>query len=323
VLLGGNNGVPLLGEIEALPKAGAAVMELSSFQLMTVTAPPSVAIITNVTPNHLDWHRGMEEYIAAKCRIFDARTHLVLNGENAVTRELAQRRLQAGVAGATVLFSPSEGALPSVPDAVFTRGGRIVLRRGGAEHVLDCLGDLRLTGRHNLENLLAALAAADAIAPLTEATVSAALRGFAGVPHRLESVGNVGGVAYINSSIDTSPTRTAAALAALCCRPLVIAGGRGKGVSLAPLGESLVRHAKGVFLYGEAGEEIENAIDGRVPTERFFYFDDAFRAASNAAQAGDTVLLSPGCTAFGEFRDFEARGERFRRLVLEKMWPRQ
>ena len=125
----------------------------------------------------------------------------------------------------------------------------------------------------------------------------------------------VSGVKYYNSSIDTSPTRTAAALVALGGKPLVIAGGRGKGVSFAPAADAFAAHARAVFLYGEAASEIEKAIDGRVQTHRFAAFDAAFTAAACAARSGDTVLLSPACTAFDQFRDFEQRGEVFCDLV--------
>ena len=166
---------------------------------------------------------------------------------------------------------------------------------------------------HNRLNFAAAAAAVQEIAsPADLCTVSASFRG---VPHRLQRVLSARGITFINSSIDTSPTRTAAALSALSHSPIVIAGGRGKGISLAPLAEALVRHAKAVFLYGEAAEEIEKEIGGRLPAFTYARFARAFEGACALARAGDVVLLSPGCTAFGEFRDFEERGECFCRLA--------
>jgi UDP-N-acetylmuramoylalanine--D-glutamate ligase len=167
--------------------------------------------------------------------------------------------------------------------------------------------------RHNRENLAAAYAAVREFVPVE--AMQAALADFRGVPHRLQYVDTVAGVKYYNSSIDTSPTRTAAALAALGGKPLVIAGGRGKGVPFAPAADALAAHARAVFLYGEAAGEIEKAIDGRVPTHRFTDFALAFNAAAQMAKSGDTVLLSPACTAFDQFRDFEERGEFFCTLV--------
>jgi len=312
--LGGNNGVPLLPRVGEMQLGDVAVAELSSFQLMTAPRAPQVAVITNVTPNHLNWHVDMAEYVAAKCRIFDGNTRLILNAENETTRRIGEARLAAGTTGKTVFFSVEEAAVAAYPDAAFLRTGVLILREQGREVTFDCLGSFRLPGRHNLSNLLAAVAATH---PFTKGQGLSALAAFGGVPHRLQRVAEVGGVTYINSSIDTSPTRTAAALSALGGRPICIVGGRGKGISLAPLGDTLAARAKAVFLYGEAAEEIEATLGGRVPARRFGRFAEAFAAAAAAAKAGDTVLLSPGCTAFGEFRDFEARGECFCRLVRE------
>ena len=183
------------------------------------------------------------------------------------------------------------------------------------ERVYPILDAFHLPGEHNLENLMAALGAVyDRVEPTA---ARAALSGFYGVAHRLQYVDSVGGVDFYNSSIDTSPTRTAAALKALGRRPLVIVGGRGKGVSLRPLADALCAHAKAAFAYGDTREEIAAAIDARLPVSTHHRFRDAFFAAVAAADRGDTVLLSPGCTAFGEFVDFEQRGEVFCRLVKE------
>ncbi len=309
--LGGNNGHPLLSRLSEM-REGIAVAELSSFQLMTVTKPPQVAVMTNITPNHLNWHLDMAEYVAAKCRIFDAHTALILNADDPLTKEIGAKRGE----GNTCYFALDVATLPHGAPGAFLKKGRVILRGAEGEQTLDCLGAFRLPGRHNLENLLAALSAVDAAGiPLHENTVKKALSGFTGVPHRLQRVDVVRGVTYIDSSIDTSPTRTAAALSAVNGSPLVIAGGRGKGVSLQPLGDLLTERAAAAFLYGEAAVEIEEAIGGRISTHRFDCFANAFCAAAEAAVPGDTVLLSPGCTAFGEFRDFEERGETFCRLV--------
>lgn len=307
VLCGGNNGFPLLPRAGELTERDFVVLELSSFQLMTLQRPPAVAVLTNITPNHLNWHRDMEEYIAAKCRIFAGATRLVTNADCPVTAALART---AHVP--LVLFS-SAGVFPEIPAAhISLRGGDCVLREGEAKHRFDCK-DFHLPGRHNRENLMAALAAA---APFIDpATVPGTLAAFRGVAHRLQYADTVGGVAYYNSSIDTTPSRTAAALEALGGTPLVIAGGRGKGISLQPLAETLAARAKAVFLYGETAGEILGALTGRVPAAAYEGFDAAFAAAAAAAVPGDVVLLSPGCTAFDAFRDFEARGERFLQLV--------
>ena len=314
VWLGGNNGKPLLPAVSQMHASDLAVLELSSFQLMTARRAPEVAVITNITPNHLNWHTDMAEYRAAKCRIFAADTRLVLNAENALTREIGQSRAE----NAIFFSSLAKGAefandIVAGSGAVYTSEDDIIVAERGARRAFSCLSSFRLPGVHNLENLLAAIGAT---APfLDDAAPQAALRDFRGVAHRLQYVDTVRGVTYYNSSIDTSPTRTAAALAALDAHPLVIVGGRGKGISFAPLATALAAHAKAVYLYGEAAAQIAAVLDPKLPHQVFSRFADAFFAAADAADEGDTVLLSPACTAFGEFRDFEERGEVFCRLV--------
>lgn len=315
VWLGGNIGTPLLPRVGEMRGDDIVVLELSSFQLMTRHAHPTAAVITNVTPNHLDWHKSMSEYEWAKQNIFADGTRLVLNAENAVTARIGAAR----PLGETLFFSAEAKdatfaeSLLSGAGGVYAEGDTVYVVENGKERAFRCLDAFRLAGRHNLENLLAAIGVTapflDDLAPRT------ALATFTGVKHRLQYVGEVLGVKYYNSSIDTSPTRTAAALAALGGKPLVIAGGRGKGVSFAPLATALCRHAKAVYLYGEAAGEIAAALEGKFPYKIFSRFADAFSAAAGDAAAGDTVLLSPACTAFGEFRDFEQRGEAFCRLV--------
>lgn len=309
VLLGGNNGVPLLPRAGDLRQGDFAVVELSSFQLMTLKRPTDIAIITNITPNHLNWHTDMAEYIAAKQHIYGEQTRLVLNADNPVTRELAATRKDN-----TVLFSTDRESVRSRSDgsACYIEGNAVVLEENGAARRYDCLDAFRLPGRHNLENLLAATAATAEY--LTPTAPRRALADFSGVAHRLQYAGCAGEVHYYNSSIDTTPTRTAAALSALGGSPLVLLGGRGKGVSFAPLAAAL-QHAKGAFLFGEAAGELEEALQGVLPLQCFTRFRDAFAAAAAAAMPGDTVLLSPACTAFDEFRDFEERGEVFCAMV--------
>ena len=308
--LGGNNGVPLLPHVWEMTTDHVAVVELSSFQLMTLDPAPHVAVITNVTPNHLNWHTDMAEYVEAKCRILGTRTaFFVTNADHNATKALAER------AGIPLGLFSSSGELPQGCDMALTvRDGSLYVRQKHTEtrHVL---GDFHLPGRHNRENLMAAFAASAAM--LERYPALDALADFKGVAHRLQYVDAVEGVRFYNSSIDTSPTRTAAALSALEGRPIVIAGGRGKGISLEPLADVLAERASAVFLYGETGEALQRALTGRVPVHRFAAFAAAFYAAAAGARPGDTVLLSPGCTAFDQFRDFEERGERFCTLVLE------
>lgn len=299
VLLGGNNGVPLLARDTCA--CDAVVLELSSFQLMTVEHTLAVAVLTNITPNHLNWHRDMAEYIRAKaCACMRAR-RLVTNANAGITRAIAH-----SACGQALLFGKRENGAD-----ITEQNGIVRICTGKELRQFDCRA-FRLPGAFNRENLMAALGATFPV--LSDAAVGAALRHFQGEPHRLQLVGRVGGVAYYDSSIDTSPARTAATLGALGSPAIVIAGGRGKGLSLRPLAQTLSQKAKAVCLYGETAQEIAAALVG-VPFAVCQGFDAAFQKAAGLARAGDTVLLSPGCTAFDEFEDFTKRGERFAALV--------
>lgn len=310
VCCGGNNGAALLPHLQTLTKGDVAVVEMSSFQLMTAPAP-DVAVITNLTPNHLNWHKSYEEYLAAKCRIAHGATRLVLSADCPTARLVGER------IPVPVLWHTLRGELPFTPETggVFltSAGENIVVHEGAQTYTLPAFRNYTLPGAHNRQNLMAAAAAVWGIARGCDVIETAAH--FEGVRHRLQLVGTVNGVRYVDSSIDTSPTRTAAALSALEDAPVVIAGGRTKGISLQALGDTLAARASAVFLYGEAAGEISAALDGRVHTQQYELFADAFAAASRYARAGNTVLLSPGCTAYDQFENFEKRGECFADLV--------
>lgn len=306
VVLGGNNGAPLLSHLDVLGKTDFAVVELSSFQLMTAPSP-HIAVITNITPNHLNWHLDLTEYEAAKCRIFNGgASRLVTNAACEKTRAIGAR--------AALPVTWFGEACPS-GDCVCIEGASLRIEMQKRRETVSVFDDFLLPGHHNRENFAAAVAAL--FEHVSTDDILHTARTFCGVRHRLEHVATVGGVTYINSSIDTSPTRTAAALGALACRPIVIAGGRGKGLDLTPLADLLASRACAAILYGDTAQEIARAIRARVRCACFTAFADAFRAAADLAKEGDTVLLSPGCTAFGEFRDFEERGDTFCRLVEE------
>ena len=310
VVLGGNNGMPLLPQLDTLRAGDFAVVELSSFQLMSAPSP-DIAVITNIVPNHLNWHLDFAEYVRAKCRVFERASHLVINAATPLTREIG--------ADAPLPVTWFGEGLAREERFVCIQGDDLVIKNAFGRQTVSVFRDFLLPGKHNRENFAAAVAAVCDV--VEEDAILRTARSFRGVPHRLERVATVDDVAFINSSIDTSPSRTVAALNAVGGHPLVIVGGRGKGVDLAPLCEALVSHARAVYAYGDTAREIANGIADRVPCcvrERFF---EAFSAACEHARAGDTVLLSPGCTAFGEFRDFEERGEVFCRLV--KKWEEE
>ena len=323
VFLGGNIGEPMLHRINRMTEQDFAVVELSSFQLMTVDRAPDVAVITNVSPNHLNWHTDMEEYVAAKAKILDGCVRAVLNYENEITRRLA-----AETACPVTLFAHDpipEEALRSEDSAIYERDGVIVFRTAGEgeEFPVLAVSDILLPGRHNVENYMAAIAAVRGYAGPDE--IAAVARTFCGVQHRLERIHETGGVAYYNSSIDSSPTRTAAALSAMADRSLVlICGGYDKNIPFEPLADAIFAHGRirAVVLTGATAGKIEESIiahpsfrDRTFTLLREPDFTKAVLAADGAAQPGDAVLLSPACASFDAFANFEKRGERFCEIV--------
>lgn len=313
VYLGGNIGTPLLPFIREMTEDDHAVVELSSFQLFNMDAHIDSAIITNITPNHLNWHLDMEEYTRAKAEIFKNHTEndkLVLNLENDITRSFADK-VKADVA----LFSSKQKI--SGKKGIFLDGEEIVYCDGEKCFSVMSSSDIKIPGMHNVENYMAACAALWGEVSVED--MKKVARGFGGVEHRIEFVAEKGGVKYYNSSIDTSPTRTAAALNAFGEKLIVIVGGYDKKIPLEPLAPLLSNHTKFVSATGATGERIMNILlEAGYPKDKIVYnksFDDAFAAARCAAECGDTVILSPACASFDAFKSFEARGVYFKGLV--------
>lgn len=314
VWLGGNIGNPLITEVEAIRPEDLVVLELSSFQLELMTRSPQVAVVLNITPNHLDRHRTMEAYTAAKARILDfqgPQDLAVLGREDPGAWRLRERvrgRLWAFGRGA----GPEEG--------VFLEGGRFVLRRDGGQEDLCPVDRVRLLGEHNLLNVAAACAAAAAVGVPAEA-METAVAAFRGVEHRLEFVRRLRGVDWYNDSIATSPERAVAAIRAFD-RPLVLlAGGRDKDLPWEAFAEEVGRRVEHLVLFGEAAEKIARAVARRrekgvlKTVETYPDLRSAVQAAARLARPGHVVLLAPGGTSFDEFRDFAERGERFKEWV--------
>ncbi len=349
--LGGNIGAPLLPQADGMTADDVAVLELSSFQLMTVRRSPDRAAVTNLSPNHLNWHTDMAEYRAAKANIC---THMrggnplcgvVLNAGNPDTRalglslapEIPVTWFSSAASGWAQVVPPGRQGAGTRDAAVFADGGVIRQEtRTGGYSMLDT-ARIRLPGRHNLENFMTALALCGGLIPPDALAVSAGAVAdrFTGVAHRLELVAEYGGVRFYNSSIDSSPTRTCAALAALAelrvrgeaagypmRKPTVICGGQDKHLSFAPLASALCNGAAAVVLTGEAREQIRAALyacpdfdPAMLPVRVIPDWDEAMETACREAAPGDTVLLSPACTSFDAFRNFSERGERFRAIV--------
>lgn len=323
VYLGGNIGEPLLPYVEQMTEQDFAVVELSSFQLKTFRQSPCRAVITNLSPNHLDWHTDMEEYIESKFNIcrYPELTRLITNAENETTVKLADR------IGANVTFFSSRrcdyreicGDVPG-RKAVFERDGEIVLSDGTIERVILKTADIKLIGRHNVENYMAAIGMLDGW--VSAESVRKVARTFGGVAHRMEFVRTLDGVWFYNSSIDSSPTRTAAALTMVDRKPIVICGGYDKQIPFAPLGKTLCERAKGVVLTGATAGVIRDAIENAegyaesgLSVVTCPVFEDAVNAARQMANEGDIVILSPACASFDAFRNFEERGNVFKDIV--------
>ncbi len=321
--IGGNIGAPLLPLVFEMGEEDVAVVELSSFQLQTMGLSPTRALITNITPNHLNWHTDMEEYIAAKCNIYKGCAEsFVANAENDITRALADK-----CALPITYFSSKRGSYADiVPEgktdckAIYECDGVIVIDDGSSVREILKTDDIILPGRHNVENYMSAIALTDGLVS-TEAVEKIA-KSFKGVEHRLEFVREVGGVKYYNSSIDSSPTRTSAALGALTTPPVIICGGSEKGVPFDTLARDLCTRTRAVILTGQSAPNILAEIekcplyDGEKLTVKHIPdFDNAVLAARDIAVSGDIVLLSPACASFDRFRDFAERGNYFKGIV--------
>lgn len=318
--VGGNIGAPLLSKYKEMTADDIAVLELSSFQLMTLETPISRCAITNLSPNHLNWHVDMEEYVAAKCNIFGDSSLLVLNAENEITAGIASERKKN-----MILFSSRKCSYESIvpknyinTSAVFLRDGVIVFSDGKEERAILNVSDIKLPGTHNIENYMTAISLTYGLVDIDIYTEVA--RSFGGVPHRLEWITQINGVDFYNSSIDSSPTRTAAALSALPQTKVVICGGSDKNIPFAPLAEALKSSdVRAVILTGESAEKIHAALTEADADFEFLIekdFTAAVHLASSKALAGDALLLSPACASFDRFKNFEERGAFFKDIVL-------
>ena len=314
VWVGGNIGHPLLCEADGMLPTDCAVLELSSFQLMTMKRSPHIAVVTNLAPNHLDVHRDMAEYVAAKENIFrhqSAGDVAVFNADNDITAEQSRR-----APGRARLFS-RQG---EVADGVFLRGEDIVCRSGGHERVIMTTGDIKIPGVHNVENYMAAIAAVDGLVP--DAVIRDFAREFGGVEHRIELVRTYRGVRYYNDSIASSPSRTIAGLRSFREKVILIAGGYDKHIPFDVLGPEIVEHVKLLVLCGATADKIRAAVEnapgyepGKPEILDVTPFTAAVEAARDRAQPGDVVTLSPACAAFDQFRNFAERGKFFKSIV--------
>ena len=320
VWLGGNIGHPLLCDADRMRPEDYAVLELSSFQLMTMERSPHIAVVTNLAPNHLDMHRDMAEYVAAKENIFRHQRPgdiAVFNADNGITAEQSSRAV-----GRSRLFSRQ-----SEPrDGVFLRGEDIVCRSTAGERVIMTTSDIKIPGVHNVENYMAAIAAVDGLVP--DDIIRDFARSFGGVEHRIELVRTYKGVRYYNDSIASSPSRTIAGLRSFREKVILIAGGYDKHIPFDVLGPEVTAHVKLLVLCGATAEKIRAAVEaapdyrpGHPEILEVTPFRAAVEAARDRAVSGDVVTLSPACAAFDQFKNFAERGKTFKEIV--NGWPEE
>lgn len=308
--VGGNIGRPLLADVELISPSDIVILELSSFQLQSMVHSPDIAVVTNVAPNHLDYHKDMEEYTNAKKNIFthqNVNGKLIVNMENEITDAFENE-----ASGEVIKFSlrerPKHGAYLYRSKIYFD--DEPILRKA----------DIKIPGEHNVDNYLAAICAVHGL--VKKETVSKVARTFGGVPHRLELIREFNGVKFYNDSIASSPTRTSAGLRAFKNKVVLIAGGYDKKIPFDGFGEIVVKKTKAVVLVGATAEKLREEIEKTLakheinePVITCTMLTEAVKSAYSLADEGDAVLLSPACASFDMFKNFEERGNAFKEIV--------
>ncbi len=313
VWVGGNIGNPLLPIVEQVEPDDLVVTELSSFQLTRMEQSPSVGVVTNVAPNHLDWHTDMDEYIEAKKNLVlwqNADNRAVLNADNEITASFAP-----DLSGDVFAFSRRH---PVERGAWYDEAtDRVLVTEGDTTVEIMHGADILLPGVHNLENYLAAIAAV--YGTVTADNIRAFAQTFGGVAHRCELVRTRHGVRWYNDSIGTSPSRTIAGLKAFDRKVILIAGGYDKHIPYDPIGPVAIDTVKCAILLGATADAIEQAIRkvGDLPIVRVQTMEEAVAAADAMAQNEDIVFMSPASASFDMYKNFEERGNHFKRLVAE------
>ena len=310
--LGGNIGKPLLSYAGEINKNDIVVLELSSFQLQTMRKSPHIAVITNITPNHLDMHKDYREYIDAKKNIMLYQNKddiLITNSGNEITKQIGKE-----AKGEWRSFSSKNDALIHIENEKIYYGAEEIIK----------LSDIKLPGMHNVENYMAAIGAVYNL--VSSEVIKDVAQTFGGVEHRLELVRELDTVKYYNSSIDSSPNRTINALSVFKDKVILIAGGKDKGIAYDDLGPALEEHVKVLILIGATSDKIyeslmnnaqNKGIKSQVKVIRVKSYPEAVFKARESSQKGDTVILSPASTSFDMFKNFEERGALFKRLVNE------
>jgi UDP-N-acetylmuramoylalanine--D-glutamate ligase len=310
-LVGGNIGTPLLALVERSTDPAVTVAEVSSFQLETIESfRPEIGVLLNLTPDHLDRHGTFEEYARAKMRMFENQLERDIAVLNADDPEVTKR-----MPAKPHIFWFSRQK--RVANGAFLRENEIIFRNEGSETVLARRDQIPLRGEHNVENVLAACAAAY-LAGATPAAIASGVKSFRGVEHRLEFVAEIAGVQFYNDSKATNVDAAVKAIQAFPGPLLVILGGKDKGSPYTPLRDLLQERAKVALVIGEAAEKIAADLQGTVEIERAGTLERAVEMAMERAQPGDTVLLAPACSSFDQFENYEQRGRVFKELIMRR-----
>ena len=313
VHLGGNIGKPLLCELPSISAEDVVVLELSSFQLHSMDCRPDTAVITNISPNHLDKHKDYQDYIDAKSSIFvhqRADDRLILMADDPLTP------YYSSIAGSTISFFSD---CREVSKGCVCKDG--VLSYVDGKHSVPIMraDEIRIPGQHNIRNVLAAFEAVRGEVPLNICRQVAMT--FPGVPHRLEEIRVLDGVTYINDSIASSPSRTIAGLHAVRTKPIILLGGYDKKIPFDHLGDEICQLSKAAVVCGATADSIYRAILSSenyngLPVYLTRNLEQSVKLAHLIAESGDIVVLSPACASFDAFRNFEERGLFFRKLVM-------
>lgn len=312
--LGGNIGTPLFTKLKEMKPEDIVVLELSSFQLMQMEVSPNIAVVTNISPNHLNVHKSYEEYIEAKKNIFlnqDENGIVILNHENEITKEFAKE-----ANGKVVYFSGKT----KLEDGMILDGNVIKECEDKIRKHLVSVDKIKLRGRHNYENICAAIAATKSLVDINQ--IIETICEFNGVEHRLELVREIEGVKWYNDSIGTSPTRTIAGLQAFEEEIILIAGGYDKHLDYCPIAKPVVEKVKGLILMGQTADKIFEAVKAELEEQNKkldIYMcnelSQTIQIANKIAKTGQIVLFSPASASFDLFKNFEERGNKFKELV--------
>ncbi len=317
VYLGGNIGTPLFSLAGEMEPEDYAVLELSSFQLMTMKKSPQIAVITNISPNHLDYHKSMEEYTFSKKNIFlhqNAEDTLVLNADNEIAGSF-----EKSAPGKVLMFSTKR----KFDNGYYYNGRSIVFAENGVERIVINGEEIKLPGLHNIENYMAAFSAVGSM--VGDEVCRKIATEFDGVEYRRELIREFRGVKFYNDSMASSPTRTIAGLRSFKEKVILIAGGKDKNVSYDAMGPEIVDHVKILVLTGDEKSTVGKIKSATVNAPNYSEdnpeilvieeFTEAVRAAADHAESGDIVLLSPASTSFDRFKNFAERGDTFKKIV--------